>query len=206
MTEHEEQLQLWIEAYDFEALTPSQQELVLAHMTEEDYRQQRTTLLASQWLFEDEAPMLTPDPAILSSLQSRLKEKSEPAIGERLMMLFTARIPAYQAGLAVAATFLLLFWLRTPGVEYIETERIVYQPDVDTVTVVKEVLVEVPVERVRVIEKQVPAPPLQLPESTLLNNKGITPESDALLATELSRSFGNTALPLQELNQFVVGM
>lgn len=207
MNEQGERMQLLIESCDFEQLNAAERELVLAHLSEDEYRQQRLVLLGSEALFAAEGHTLSPDPAILSNLQRAMKKEQETVLPAYLLALFQFRMPAYQAGIAMAV-IAFLFWWRSPEVQFIETERIVYQQQVDTVRLVEEVLVEVPVtvERVKYIERQSPSPKFDQPTVRPEFAGGITPENETVQLDDVERSFGNSSLPEGALQQFLVGL
>lgn len=193
---------------DIEALRPAEQEMVLAHMSEAEYSARRAVLLESQAMFAADAAHIVPDPNLLFSLREAQRRSTNKRGVLAALLLY--RIPAYQVGLA--AVLLLFFWFglrSTPEPTPTPTvAEVIYQSVHDTIEVVKEVVVEVPVERI-VTVVQYKEPPLlaAVALSSDAMQNGITPPAAAPDIDAVVRSFGNSSVDPEQLEQFrVVGI
>lgn len=188
-----------IEQKSFAELSPAEREMVLSQMTENEYQAQYEMLQASASLFEEEAELLAPNPAILADLQARILPKKE---SRKVAVWFTFQIPAYQSALAMAAMALIvwLIWPQ-PQTKFAEKEVIVYQSVHDTVEVIR----EVPVEKLVTIVKEVPVSiPVQAEYVEV--SSGITPAAEPISADAISQNLANTSLAAERLSQFIVGV
>ena len=136
----EMKLQELMESKDFHELSSTDKEFVLNQLTEQDYQLQRDIILESQHLYDDHKKVVAP-PLILSNASKSFWFKSHPI---------------YQTGIAVAATILVMFFLKFPGKETIKKEtEIQYVSQVDTLVqteYIYDTVVEV-VEKPVIVEK-----------------------------------------------------
>ena len=196
---------------DFESLTPAEVEMVLSTMSEMEYINQRTLLLDSKKMFEDEGAILSPDPDLLFSLKEAhvVKKKRFGAIA-MLTAIAGYRVPAYQVGIAAVLLF-IFFWIRPSSniSEGSAEPQLVYQTIIDTVEVIKEVPIEVVVPTERVVRELVyvdrPALDVEL-AIDIESTGGITPPAAAPDLASMERSFGNSAFASEDLDQFRVGI
>lgn len=199
-----------IESTSFAHLSPADQELVLAHMTEEEYDDRHALARQVSHTFDMESPGLSPDPNTLFSLQEALAAKRKPkGITAMLSAVLAVRIPAYQVGLAAVLLLFAGYFYNSTPMEATSRE-IVYQTVHDTVEVIREVevpvelIVEKPVEVVRYVERD-SEPSIQL-VSNAIPDQGITPQASVPDLASVQQSFGNTALDAKALEQFQVGL
>jgi hypothetical protein len=136
-----EQLQELIQQKSFEALTPAERDFVLEQTSEEDYRVRRAVIENSEELFDEERPLLVPNPAIKARVKEQIKSEEEEERRVPLVVaLFSYKIPAYQAG--IAAIILLGLLIYRPEIkEAGKTTKgeTVYVDRIDTLYVEKEV-------------------------------------------------------------------
>lgn len=193
----------------FESLTPAQKEMVLSVMTESEYVQQYALISKSKKMFQDEGALLSPDPDLLFSLrEAHAAKKNSKGAMALLSVVAGIRIPAYQVGIAAVLLFLFFFWwpsttLRNGAIE----PQVVYETIIDTVEIIKEIPmnVEVPVERVvrEVVFVDRPILDVEL-RLDLESTGGITPPATAPDLATMERSFGNSGISSEDLDQFRV--
>ena len=205
MSEIQDRIEELMLQKSFDALTPAEQEMVLSVMTDSEFDAQRNVLLESALLFRNEGAQLVPDPNVLFSLREAHAAKRNSALVGLWAFLVGFRIPVYQVGIAGVLLFIALWSVRTTEENtpaYLE--RIVYQPVIDTIQVIKEVMVEVPVERIVTIVEYRDAPIAAAMASFENIENGITPVSSPPNIDAVTRSFGNTTVNNDELEQFRV--
>jgi len=130
-------LEKLLESRSFEELTSNEKNKVLGFMTGEEYENYRATLLKSKTLLAAEQKRLTADPAVRKKLLMRMEQKESFVKEDHqsvLKNLFTFRIPAYQAGFAIAVLVLLFFFLRNE-----KPEAIRYLTKIDTIYLKQEI-------------------------------------------------------------------
>lgn len=205
----EHQIQLLIERFDFEALSPTDRKFVLMHLDEESYRQKRAVIRESLDLFAEETDAMVPNPLMKERLQAAMNQQRNTA---PWWQLFQYRIPAYQVGLAVLPLLLLLiFWRPQPEVQLVEQEKLVVQRD--TVYVDREV--EVPkIEVKRVLVKQIEyvqgapdvayEPPPRVEREPLDDRHNPYAMEEEERQEHLQQSFGNTSFEKDVLDVLLV--
>lgn len=210
MIQENQQILHLIETKNFEDLSRSEQEMVLAHMSQDAYEQQRSLVARSSGLFESESHAVTPDPETLHQLRMAMAEKRErDSAPSWFMALLTIRIPIYQAGMAALVLFFAgyFFW---PAKHPSNTSgpQIVYQTVHDTIELIKEIpieqIIEKPVKVIEYIER--PAPTNRLLAVTDQVSNGIVPPANPPEMAAVQHSFGNTSLNKQALERFRVGL
>lgn len=147
----ESKIQALLESKDFKHLSHDERALVLSQISKEDYILQRKILEESKFIYEE----LDNKKVVVAPLTLPNEEKS----------FWFKSHPFYHTGLAVAATIILMLFIKYPSGETIKTETkteyiskvdTVYQKEYihDTVTEVKEkpVVIEKVVEKVKYIE------------------------------------------------------
>jgi|GEM_PF-1947238 len=130
-------LEKLLESRSFEELTSNEKNKVLGFMTGEEYEHYRATVLKSKDLFAAEQKGLKADPVIRKELFKRMEMQRSTNDGTSitfLQSLFTFRIPAYKAGVAIAALVLLFFFLRNE-----KPEAIRYLTKIDTIYLKQEI-------------------------------------------------------------------
>lgn len=205
-----------IASKDFDELTSKERELVLKEFSESEYKLRRRVVLEAESLLEDESHFVMPDPQIKANLKAALNAKQKNWSFENILeSIIGTRIPAYQVVLGVLLLAFGFMWFDgdKSKVQVITKERIVYQPQIDTI-VVKE---EIPVEKIKIIEKIVEVPVKKVKEDRFMTDEGVgfsssktNPENNSFAYTDEEieeqqlKSMGNTSLGKDELDQFLV--
>lgn len=192
----------WAEHLDYKQLSAEKQAVVLAEMSIEEYDELHETLVVFGGFLQDEGQGLVPRKESLVALQAAAEETKKP-VG-----IFAIRIPAYQA---VAACFLVSL-----GSYFLfgktETETVVVEKEVPIYEVVRDTIYrEVPVVEytTKTIIKIEPAK-----EKISLAASTYVPQADYALRqpaetpsmNDVSKSFGNTVVSADRLEQFKVRM
>lgn len=182
----ESKIQELLGSRDFNQLSPDERVLVLSQMSKEDYILQRKIHVESKFLYEELGDKTTvAAPLILPNERKSFWFKSHPF---------------YHTGIAVAATIILMLFIKYPGQEAIKTENkteyiskvdTVYQKEYihDTVTEIKEkpVVIEKVVEKVKYVE--VP------------NQSDLTGQSDVYKSKRVLTPGGSSNFPTIGINE-----
>lgn len=206
--EIEQQIFELVEQKPFDKLSNAEREMVLSVLSETEYNAQHQLAKEAPRMLNANKEMLTPDLAIKQDLLAKIKTQNKPQWSWNWL---TFQLPVYQP--AMAFTILLLGWLfwfkPSPNVQYIEKERIVYQPRIDTVELVKEIPVIQTKEVIRYIDREVEVPTKSVAiNAELQDNLAIgayAPEEKPSLEN-LSNSLGNSSIEQQQLAQFRTGL
>lgn len=192
-------LSFLLETKSFQQLTQAEKDFVLKAMTEEEYSIQREFIQNSLEVFAEDQKRISPNPAILQSLQGAIRKEAEPSIFEAIFMF---RIPAYQVAIAIVCFLFIWKGLGPNNTQLpIEKQIVVYQPIYDTIQVIK----EVPIEKVVTVYKEV-LKEVFVSESDLVASQGITPKADSIKLKDITQNLANTSLNNEVLNQFLVGV
>lgn len=182
----------------FSELNADEKSFIQQHLTQEEYQLQRDIILESSMIYDDKK--LVAPPLILTKNSKSFWFKS---------------FPMYQTGIAVAATVILMFFLKFPGKETIKTEtEIKYVSQVDTLIqteYIHDTVIEV-IEKPFIVEKttyiEVPGAPInntatnEEDPSRTLNPSGPYPiPTFGVTNTSSSSSFANdeTAVLVPEM-------
>jgi hypothetical protein len=193
-------LQNLLEAKAFNELSASEKDFVLQHMSKQDYELQRNVILESSYLYENEETAVAP-PLVIPKESKAFWFKS---------------LPIYHTGIAVAATVLLMWFVKFPQQETIKTEtKVEYVSQVDTLvqteyvydTVFEVIEKPVIVEKTTYVKVEVPAADIQSTASNdepkrMLNPSGPYPiPTMGIDETSSSSSFTNdeTAVLVQDI-------
>lgn len=210
MSKIEDKIQDLIETKDFDELSATEQEMVLAHCTEGDYVARRETLNVYKEKFSMERSYMQPSLASLSVLRDQIDQRNEQkGIGfwAQVSGLLLYKVPTYQVGFVICFVIggLFLLWGKNaPVIQYVDRDIVVSETKIDTVFVEK--IIEVPV--VRLVDysssenSDVPALMTSYtPGPDPLVEEAFVPEVD-----DITQSFGNTSLDNFEVDHFRVGM
>lgn len=116
----EMQIQQWMETRDFDQLSSEEQKRVLSQMTKEEYILGRKINTEAKLLFDGLSGKSPVAPPLITS-------------NERKSFWFKSH-PIYQTGIAVAATILIMLFVKLPSKETIKTEtRTEYISHIDTI-------------------------------------------------------------------------
>ena len=203
---------------DFNDLSMNEKELVLSVISEQEYELQRSVVLNAMDIMNEEAHFLSPDPSIKAKLNEALSERESPNnVVFMLDRLLNFRVPSYQVVMGMAATILVFLWLGNPDTaEIIIQEKIVYQPQVDTVYVET----KIPVIEVKIVERIVQ---ISTNESSKMSSDvsvnsftqqrdkaedggNVYAYSENQLSAHQLKSMGSTSLTKKSLDQFLVVM
>lgn len=193
----------WAEHTAYYQLDIDKQAEVLAHMSIEEYDELHQTMAAFGGLLQEEAAELEPSEASYAALRKKV-EKEKKSAG-----IFAIRIPAYQA---VAACFLavlgtyMLFGNRT-NVQTVVVEKEVPVLELLRDTIFREVPVVEVVTKIIYKERFSEDKPNEVfttyvPEQDYAMRQN-TPTPDM---SDVSKSFGNTVVSADALEQFKVRM
>jgi hypothetical protein len=195
----------WAENFAFDQLNSDKRAMVISEMSEEEYMELYDTLSSIKGFLVAEQADLEPDESSFEILKERLDEKKKPVF---LAGIFALRIPAYQA---VAACFLMmlctyfLFGNKETQTVVVEKEVPIYEMVRDTV------FREVPV--VEYVTKTIVKNAAPAAKTTSITTTHI-PDMDYSMRQEvripnmsdISKSFGNTAVNAESLEKFKVRM
>jgi hypothetical protein len=192
----------WAEYLAYHQLNEVKQAAVLAEMSIEEYDELHQTVNVFTGFLQDEAQGLEPRKESLVALQQEAEENKKP------VSIFAIRIPAYQA---VAACFLIaigsyfLFGKTETNTVVVEKEVPVYELVRDTIfreVPVIEYVTKTVIRNVPAIEKTSIAVSTYVPQADYaLRQAAETPSMN-----DVSKSFGNTAVSADRLEQFKVRM
>jgi hypothetical protein len=202
--EIEQQIFELVEQKAFNELSIAEREMVLSVLSEMEYNAQHQLVKEAPSMLNANKEMLAPDLAIKHDLLTKIKAQNKR---QWSWNWFTIELPIYQPAMAFTVLVLgWLFWFKpSPNVQYIEKERIVYQPKIDTVEVVKEIPIIQTQEVIRYVDRvvEVPTKSVEL-NAELQDNLAIgayTPEEKPSLEN-LSNSLGNSSIEQRQLAQF----
>ncbi|MCB9189906.1 MAG: hypothetical protein H6600_08755 [Flavobacteriales bacterium] len=134
LNESEKLIQQWLETKDFESLSDNEKALVLNIMDKNEYQLQYKIISESADLYENESIN-----AVVPPIQVDVSGSST---------FWFKSHPIYHTILAVAATVLIMFWIKTPSVFVIKpngTTQFITQHD--TIEIIKEIMDTVIIEK-----------------------------------------------------------
>lgn len=215
---YHDKIQELIDLKGFEELSLDEKELVLVHLTEEEYLLRRSIVVSTKGLWTEEAHFLAPDPVIKHNLKQALRARNKNwNISDIFENIFSYKVPVYQAVCGIALLVAGLWWLENElELQVVKQQEIVYQPKIDTVFV-KEMVPVVEfktvekIVKVYVHEKEPVFPDIisqdNFPANQKENNPGninIYNYTRQQLDEQQEKSMGATSLPQSELEQFLV--
>ena len=203
MTEQESQIYEWAESQSYQDLSLVEREIVLAHMTPEEYEGLAVMTKRVESAFAADLKSSTPDPSSLAQLTDKISRHPD---GKQKVAPWLIKLPLYWTAAACLVVFLLSYFLfsnsRTP--EVATQERSVIQKVYDTLYVEKPIITEV-IKTVYVntnrYDEKVIETTYTPDDSEYLQEVVSAPSRDGIV-----KSFGNSGVDPNVLEQFKVQM
>lgn len=189
-------IQEWAEQYSFDQLSEDKQEIVLKEMDKEEFNDWHALLVNTRSFLKDEQNTPEPDPSIYISLEQRIKKRPP------LAALLTLRIPFYKAAAACLLVGLGAYFLFNNH----KLETVVVEKEIPIIEIVHDTITR----EVQTVEYVIKNIPVSKPEPSLSTpyeadeDYSRREEITAPQMRDIDRSFGNTVVSTDALEQFKV--